>query len=90
MTQIIEETDLDWLTLIDYEAEVPCESTLNCSQTAVWKCRTACCGTVFLMCDKCVIDLEKFLDAIPGATCMACGRTTYDPKNFVIRPHVRL
>jgi hypothetical protein len=34
MTSTLDETDVDWLTLIDYELEKPCESNNGCDKTA--------------------------------------------------------
>lgn len=51
MVDTISKEDVDWLTLIDWEAEVPCEIDGGCTEVAEWHHTTTCCGVSVLVCD---------------------------------------
>lgn len=75
MTEVLGETDLDWLTLIDYELEKPCEAKQVCDKTAEWKFVVKCCGFELFFC---VFHKENEIAFVANNSknriwCKACG-----------------
>ena len=52
MTEVLGETDVDWLTLIDYELEKPCETKRGCDKVAEWRFILKCCGGSIFFCTQ--------------------------------------
>lgn len=82
MTQTLNETDTDWLTLIDWEEELSCVIE-NCDNPPEWKVSVRCCGASALMCDF-HKEYEFYVTNVVGGTyCLLCH--TNNPKLDAIK-----
>lgn len=76
------DVEQDWLTLIDFDAEVPCNSQRHpdCTNAAVWSVETHCPIPV---CNDCLLSYFKYL-AVTRATRWICGcGFTYGPNPYL-------
>lgn len=69
MTELIENTDIDWQLIIDFESEMCCEAGSidngldDCDKPVEWKVITKCCHGSVLICNDHKVFDEKRLDA---------------------------
>lgn len=75
-TDVFQEEDTDWLTLIDFDADIPC-SILNqdCLNPAEWRL-VKICGCSKVLCTKHKDEVVEALVDMPSfelAKCLMCG-----------------
>lgn len=81
MTVVMGETDVDWFTLIDFEADVPCTIVkADCENIAEWKFVHSCCGVSILSCDFHKKYVEQWVETMPNVGCMNCNYKWLNPK----------
>jgi hypothetical protein len=66
------DTELDELTFLDFEFEVPCEIRKCEPRVAEWKAITKCCGWIILMCTPHVEDWLEYSSGGGGWICNKC------------------
>lgn len=75
MTAIIEDTDIDWMTILDFESDMACEGKDECDKPVEWKMTNTCCNASFLICTPCKVDFDEWLEAAKDVEieCTPCG-----------------
>ncbi len=79
MTEVIENTDIDWHLIIDFESDMCCEAGKvklpDCSKPVEWKLVTRCCAGSLLICDSHKVENIKFYERYSETLikCRFCG-----------------
>lgn len=83
MTAVIEEVNIDPLTLIDFELEAPCENADQCGGSAEWKFVRSCCGEQNLTCTECKVWVLDWLSRQKNVRCFVCDSISPVEKIFM-------
>jgi hypothetical protein len=76
-------TEIDIMSLIDWESEMACTAE-PCDSEAAW---LACpeCGCDFALCEECKAELQEALPNWQVVACMVCNRSGQNPNKVLFR-----
>ena len=70
--------EIEAIESLDFEANLACESMLECDRPIAWRLVLSCCAKVFLLCDPCKVEILQEIAANPDQTmeCRFCRNHT--------------